>query len=203
VITVRGLEALDRETVIAAAGLRTGVNLFRLNLRGGLRGLCALPRVASATLRRVWPNGVDIVLQERTGLVLLPCGEGWVEVAGDGVALEIHSSAAGPGLPVLEGIEPATIAVGQRVPTAAAQTALMGLGAIQQADEEISSAILAAEGLQVTVPDGTVLYLGPPDVGLITRVNDAVRYLKSFRSRGLSLEYIDVRLPGQPVIKPR
>jgi cell division protein FtsQ len=203
VITVRGLEVLDRDTVLQAAGLRTGVNLFRVDLGAALRGLHGLPRVASASVRRVWPNGVDVTVKERTGLVLIPCGGGWVEVSGDGKALEIHPSSGGPRLPVLEGIEPTTIGVGETVPSTAAQRALMGIAVIRESGEEISSALIGGAGLEVVVPADTRLYLGAPDAGLVPRVHTAVSILKDLRSRGLGVVYIDVRLPGQPVIKPR
>jgi len=203
VITVRGNQALAREAVIEAAGLRTGTSLLRVRLGVARQALLELPRVKSATLRRVWPNGLDVLVVERTGVALLPCGQGWVEAAGDGMALELHTSASGVELPVLDGVEPATVGVGEIVPAAAARMALAGLEAFAAAGEGVSSARIAASDMEVTLPDGTAVYLGQADAGLAVRVETAVRIAAELRSRGLRVEYIDVRIPGQPVYKPR
>ncbi|OGS68221.1 MAG: hypothetical protein A2Y96_02705 [Firmicutes bacterium RBG_13_65_8] len=93
--------------------------------------------------------------------------------------------------------------MGETVPSVAAQAALAGIAVIRESGEEISSALIGGTGLEVVVPGGTRLYLGTPDAGLVPRVHTAVSILKDLRSRGLGVVYIDVRLPGQPVIKPR
>jgi cell division protein FtsQ len=202
-ITVDGCRELTREQVLDAAGLRFGVNILRVGLRAAASDLSRLPRVAQAEVSRVWPRGLQVVLVERTGLALLPCGSGWLEVAGDGVALQIHPTAQETGLPVLEGIEPALIGVGETVPGAAARAALDALAALEASGDTALRAVLAEPGLEIELADGTWLYLGPVTSGLQSRVGIALTILEELRARGQRVAYIDVRVPGQPLIKPR
>ncbi len=202
-VVVNGRQNLTREQVLAAAGLRLGVNILRVSPRAAAAALAHIPRVARAEVRRVWPRGLEVVLVERTGLALLPCGSGWLEVAGDGVALELYGSIEGAGLPVLEGIDPALIGVGETVPGLEARSALTALAALADRDEVPLRAVLAATGLEIELQDATWLYLGPANSGMEARIGVALAILEELRVRGQRAAYIDVRLPGQPVIRPR
>lgn len=202
-IVIEGRLHLTREEVIAAAAIRIGDNIVRFRPAAAQSALRRLPRVASAEVRRVWPRGVEIVLVERTGLAMLPCGTGWIEVAGDGVALQVHQSPGQTGLPVLEGVDAALVGVGERVPGAEAQTALEALGAALSRGEPARRAVLAPTGLELELMDGTWLYLGAAGSVVETRISVALAILEELRARGQRAAYIDVRVPGQPVIRPR
>lgn len=202
-IAVHGCVYLDREQVIESAGLRIGDNIIRFSPGAAETALRQLPHVAEVRVRRIWPRGVEIVLAERTGLALLPCGTGWVEVAGDGTALRVFQSLEGVSLPVLEGADATRVGVGEKVPGIEARTALAALAAVAARSEVPRRAVLAPAGLELELFDGTWLYLGAAHSVVETRVAVALAILEELRARGQRVAYIDVRVPGQPVIRPR
>jgi cell division septal protein FtsQ len=57
--------ALQREQILQAAGIRTGVNIFTIDSKGARNGLDQLPQVERAEIQRVLPNRVDITIIER------------------------------------------------------------------------------------------------------------------------------------------
>jgi cell division protein FtsQ len=57
--------ALQREQILHAAGIRTGVNIFTIDSKAARAGLDQLPQVERAELQRVLPNRVDITIIER------------------------------------------------------------------------------------------------------------------------------------------
>jgi cell division septal protein FtsQ len=202
-IVVEGHGYLSREDVLSAAGVRTGDRMITFRPAAARSSLLKLPHVAAAEVRRVWPRGVRIVLRERTGLALLPCGTGWVEVASDGVAIQLHVALEATGLPVLEGVDATLVGVGERVPGVNARTALEALAIAAARSEPARRAVLATTGLELELMDGTWLYLGAAGSVVETRISAALAILEELRARGQRAAYIDVRVPGQPVIRPR
>lgn len=63
-VEVVGAESLDPASIEALAGLR-GANIFDLDLDGARERIMKLPRVRDVSLKRLWPNGVRIALEER------------------------------------------------------------------------------------------------------------------------------------------
>lgn len=204
-VTVRGLGSLSREAVIATAGLELGTNLLRLRPAHMTRSLLAHPRIAAARVRLVWPRGVDLMITERRGICLVRCGDSWLEVAADGVVIAMHHpDAAGTlGLFELSGIEPSEVAIGGRLPGSGSIAALEALASIQASGEPVGRASLEGGGLEATLADGTILLLGPAGADLPVRTGVALALLAELRAAGRAVAYIDARIAGQPVIKPR
>jgi cell division protein FtsQ len=204
-ITVRGAQALSREAVIAAADLHPGASMLRLRPSTLRDRLLAHPRIAGAEVRLVWPRGLDVVVRERTSLCIIRCGDSWLEVAADAVVLAMHELQDGPGLGLfeLEGVDPTSVSIGGRLPGAGSAAALEALGSILAEGETLTAASLASGNLSATLGDGTVLLLGPAGADLSSRTRVALGLLAEIRAAGRPVAYIDARLPGQPVIKPK
>ncbi len=204
-ISVRGHQYLSEREVIIAAGLVPGQSMLRISLTDIASRLLSLPRVADVQVRRIWPRAVDVLIQERTGLLIVACGSGWLEVANDGVAIQIHESLteAPEHLFELRGFAPAEVALGVRLPGPEGLSATYALARLVDASESIEVAGFEDGGLEVHLRDKTMIYLGGAGSDLPDRASVAVGILAQLRATGQLVEYIDVRVPGQPVIKPR
>ena len=64
-LEVKSDGTLPPEMIIKAAGLQTGVNLFKLDLADAARRLEALPQIESVRLQRSFPSTVTIQIVER------------------------------------------------------------------------------------------------------------------------------------------
>lgn len=204
-VNVRGLDRLKREDIISAAALLEGQSMLRLDLDQIARRLLGLPRVAVVRVDRVWPRTLDIVIQERAGLMLVACGTGWLEVAADGVIIEIHEALelVHEGLFELTGFAPAQVALGARLPGPDGFAAAASLAVLAEAGEEIVLAAVDDGMLEVHLADLTTIYLGRSGSDLPHRARIALAILYELRATAQQVEYIDVRVPTQPVVKPR
>jgi cell division protein FtsQ len=207
-VTVRGTRVLSREAVVSASGVALGTKLWRVEPGRVARALLELPRVASASVQRLWPDRLLVTVVERTSLVLAPLLGQWLEVAEDGAVLEVHAappaaSPDGPVLPVLEGLEAGQLG---RLPADAkpeAVWALGGLGFLRRRELAVERARLGPRALEVVLADGTELFLGAPDADLKARAQDAAAILEELSLLGRKAARIDVSVRGKPVIRPR
>ena len=202
-VEVQGATLLDPGEIIAVAGVGTGSNLLLISQNAVAQRLRTLPRVASVLVRKFWPNHVVLEVEERRGMLLVPCGEVWFEVATDGMVIGLHHSAATGSMPLLTGMDAASLAVGAPLPGVTGSEVAQSLAMIISHGELLSGANVSAQGLRADLGDGTVLYLGQPGADLGSRTRTALEILAQLRQRGEPVEYIDVRVAGQPVVKPR
>lgn len=96
-VTVSGAAHLETRRAIrpVLAGLSGG--LFAVDLAAARRGFEALPWVRSASVRRIWPHGLAVTLEER-----VPAAA-WNDLALLDVHGEVFAAQPWPGLPRLSG----------------------------------------------------------------------------------------------------
>jgi len=85
-ITVRGATIVSISDVTAAAQVPLGTPLARVDVGAVKRRVEALPRVASAQVRRGWPHDLVIVVHEYTPAAVTLIGGQWQLVDPSGVA---------------------------------------------------------------------------------------------------------------------
>ncbi|HEY8552017.1 MAG TPA: FtsQ-type POTRA domain-containing protein [Thermaerobacter sp.] len=85
-LRIRGYERLDPATVRDLAGIPAGTLIWRVDPDAVARRLEAHPRVAGAVVRREWPRGLVIELQERATVAVLVERDGprWAELDAQG-----------------------------------------------------------------------------------------------------------------------
>lgn len=101
-LRIRGYQRLDPATIRDWAGIDAGTLIWRVDPGAVARRLEAHPRVAGAVVRREWPRGLVIELQERTTVALLvdPAQDRWAELDAQGRILAIGRGA--PQVPVAD-----------------------------------------------------------------------------------------------------
>jgi cell division protein FtsQ len=70
-VAVMGAPRTGADAVLSAAALPSGRNVWLLDTAGAERRVAALPWVASAQIRRAWPNRVSITVSERVAVARL------------------------------------------------------------------------------------------------------------------------------------
>ena len=185
-----------------ASGLRRGEPLVDVDEEAAARGVETLPWVASASVRRRWPDEVRIRVVERRAVAVAPGANGASSlVDGSGKVLE-QVPGPPPGMPVLTGLPPAG-PPGTTLPP----EAVAALSVAVALPAELRARILGVaptDGSRGEVeirldPEGSVR-LGPP-VDL-DRKFDAIRTV--FAQVDLAnLAVLDVRRPDSPVLTRR
>ena len=84
-VTVQGTSRLTVAQVLAAAHVKSGESLIRIDPSSIARRVEALPAVARATVSRSWPHRIVIDVVERKALAVVNAGSGPTLLDGDGV----------------------------------------------------------------------------------------------------------------------
>jgi cell division protein FtsQ len=101
VVVVVGSEHTPASQVIAVAGLKGKPPLLDVDPGAVAARVERLPWVRTAVVSRRWPDGVRIVVTERTPVAVASAGASWAEVDRTGRVLDV-STARPPGLPQVE-----------------------------------------------------------------------------------------------------
>jgi cell division protein FtsQ len=96
-IRVDGTSQVTAESVRAAANLRPGTPLMRIDLEGVRARVLADRRIGWASVSRVWPRTIAIQVRERTPAAVVSTASGWTVVDREGVGF-IDSGARPDGL---------------------------------------------------------------------------------------------------------
>jgi cell division protein FtsQ len=104
-LAVRGHRALDRETIIGAANVFTGMSIWRVSPSMVEDNVRALARVREATVWREFPDGVVITVSEREPAAIAVVDDGLHYVARSGRLLGPVRQTDGVDYPFLTGID--------------------------------------------------------------------------------------------------
>jgi cell division protein FtsQ len=106
-VQVTGPAGISRAEVIAAAGIRPGTPLIRIDPAAVARRVERITLVQSARVRRAWPDKIAISLQERTAVLAVASGRGYQLIDKFGVGLR-YVARRPSGMPVLRQPHPAS-----------------------------------------------------------------------------------------------
>jgi cell division protein FtsQ len=145
------------------------------------------------------PGTVRIKIEERDPAFVLSLGAArWTLDAGGNV---LSAGEAGRGLPVLAGVQVATIEPGIRLVTREAVDAIAVVNSLPESLRRQVQGVFAPtlERISLKLTDGTIVRYGAAeDIADKNAVLAAV--LKRIRAEGLPAAYVDVRVPSAPAI---
>ncbi len=202
-LKVEGLESRDESEVRAVFEADKGRSLAMLDIVERRQQLLAIQWVRAAWVSKVWPDGVRVVVRERTPVALVPIA-GAHEVRmidADGVLLT-YSSAGSDGLPVLTGID-AEMDLGARQDRVGLFMAVMDACSVQRFSERISEVNVAdlANAVVLAKHEGRLVQLELGHEHLRHRVEMFLTGVDSWQSALGPVKAVNLRLKGQiPVV---
>lgn len=202
-VTVTGSSVVPVSEILSRAGVRTGGSIFTVNQSSVLDDLRQDPRIAAASVSVLFPDRVFVTVRERTAAAALHVPGGYVLLCSDGVAI---APAATPGaLPALtvDRLDPSEVQAGTVVPSADAR---LGADVAASLPNDLRPDVAAlrvdqAGEVILYTRDGIAVRVGAGD-GLRDRLAQAAEVLAAVRSRGIRVEYVDLRFPGSVIVKP-
>ncbi len=199
-VKVVGNNALPVEELVQASGINTGVNIFRLDLKSSAGKVKAIPLIKSAEINRILPDTVEIIVEERQPLALLPVQNGFIQVDEDGVCLQ-KAELASSNIPVVTGINFKPPVPGERIVSESLKNGLTVIKGFPAGLLPMISEV-HVEGEQVVAYtlDGVQCRLGiPGDVqkkGVVF-----MKVLEELKGKGKKIIYIDLSRADSPVVK--
>jgi len=205
-VEVKGVETLTARHVEELAGVWRGANLLRLDLSEVVERLLAHPQIAAASVRRIWPNKLEISVEENIGLAVIPYHDGFVEIDGLGRVISIVHDFSRVNLPIITGVPLTQAYLGDTIIhplfAVAHQVVLNLPGSVRPSISEIH--VTANGFVNMTTTAGVLIRLGS-NAHTQSRLALLPAVLYAYKERGLSREttaYID--MTGEvPVYKGR
>ena len=197
-IDVRGNRQLSDEDVVRMSGAHVGNNLLTLSLEKVRRSLMRSPWVAAVDPIRSLPSTLVLRVTERSAVAWISDPGGYAALAGDGIVVE-RGTGSPDGL-VSIGSTTSSVPVGRRVHGLDAQ-----LRVTASLSSELRATVEAAnvEGneVELLLAGGAKVLYG--EVESLKAKNAALAsMLRYARKNQIEIEYLDVRSPAAPALRP-
>lgn len=205
-VVVLGNRDVSAETIKDLADIPSDASIWTLDLEGVAARVTRHPLVRSALVTRDWNRNVTVTVEERRPLAAIPYFDQFLVIDETGTVLFIARDPAQAPYPVVTGPEPLTDAAIGSAPAAGwlvgALDALFFLS--PEGRDRISEAHVDAGGAVILYTlDGARVLLGPADAGLGYKIRFLEAIFQDLEEKGTRAEYIDLRFPANPVIRPR
>jgi len=204
-VILTGNRFVSQAEVAAAIGAGAEPNLFRLPLEEARREVESIPWVRSASLRRVYPNRLQVDITERKPIAFVNLGGGVKLVDADGVTLDKPSDASFD-FPVLTGIDSSMSLKDRRARLAlfdqfAQELKLRVNGAAWVVSEADLSDLVDLKALLVEGRQTILVHFGDKDFG--QRFDTFLALLPQVQRASPSVDSVDLRYRGQVVVSPK
>lgn len=200
-IEVEGLQHLTYSELIQESGLNKGQNIFRIDTDQIKKRLLRDPLIEQIAVKRFMPHTIIIKIKERQPRALFLANSTLLVIDANGYCLDRLSAGRSYDLPVITGLKPISIELGERVSTS--EEIKLLLAALRPELQSFFSEFNLSEKNRIIAysREGIPVLLGSTE-DLEKKIAVAVSLLKSANSLP-PVEYIDVRAVNAPAIKYR
>jgi cell division protein FtsQ len=190
------IEQVTRAQLEDAAHTALAGNFFTVDLDAAQAQFEKLPWVRRAELRRHWPDGLDLVVEEQVAVARWRSGDGESRLVNDHG--EVFAAACEQPLPVLSGPQGSA-------PMVLARFREFGQGLAAIGRRPASVSLSAREAWQLKLDDGIVVELGRDDArhNLSDRLARFVTYFKpALEKVPMVAGVVDMRYPNGFTLRP-
>jgi cell division septal protein FtsQ len=204
-MVVRGNARLSTGEVLALVeGLR-GQNILAVDLEAWQRKLLSSPWVESATIRRLLPSTVEILVHERRPMGIGRLGTAMYLVDPKGVIIDEYGPAyADIDLPIIDGIG-APPRDGSIVDIARAEFAtrvVLALSARPELAQRVSQIDVSNLHDAVLILDGDPALLRVGDSDFVARLQQYIDLAPALHERLAGIDYVDLRFDERLYVRP-
>lgn len=205
-LVVRGQVRLSTGEVLALVeGLR-GQNILAVDLEAWQEKLLSSPWVESATIRRVLPSTVEIVVYERRPMGIGRLGTAMYLIDSKGVIIDEYGPAyADIDLPVIDGIGAPPHDGGSMVDVARAEFATRVIDALSTRPElarRVSQIDVSDLHDAVLILDGDPALLRLGDSEFVARLQQYIDLAPALHERLEGIDYVDLRFDERLYVRP-
>jgi cell division protein FtsQ len=203
-VRVYGAERVPQPELIQLAQIGRGMSLWRINVERVRMRLMRHPWIRDVLVRRAYPNEVEIIVYERHPYAMLESGSGYL-IDGEGYVLSQALPAEASKLPRLVVKLPHLPSLGERLADPSVEAGLRLLGHAHDSpffrDTVISQIdIIHPERIVVQTSRGKFI-VGSSVVDIEAKLDFFPAIDEAMRSSGRRVEYVDISLEHQIVVK--
>lgn len=192
-ISVSGNSYVTEEDICRIAGVYRGQHMFRVATDGAAQNLRWDLRIERATVRRTFPNGIVIEVEERRPVACVVCEFGFLDLDRKGMVLNAYRVRHLQTIPLLRGVEASGLYIGDTLEEAQALLALTYLAGLD------TLSLTELTELDLSDPQRVVAYTtggAQIRVGALERLERKAALTQSFlevlRTEKQPIEFIDL-----------
>ena len=205
-IVLHGNDRLSRGEAMALLGDLHGQNILAVRLEDWRQRLMASPWVEDATVRRVLPNTLDVLVRERTPIGIARLGRDLYLVDRRGVLIDEYGAGyADLDLPVIDGLGPPpgedALVMDERR-TALVVRLLADVASHSQLASRVSQIDVRDARDAVVLLDGDTVMLRLGDRDFAARLKDYLGVATALKDRMAAIDMVDLRLGERMYVRP-
>ena len=205
-LVVRGHQRLSTGEVLAIVDGLRGQNILTIGISEWQQKLLASPWVESATIRRVLPATLEIMVHERVPMGIGRIGTSLYLIDAKGVIVDEYGPAyADIDLPIIDGLATAPPDDGALIDVARTEFAERVIGALSTRPEiakRISQIDVTDLHDAVVILDDDTALLRLGDVDFVARLQQYLDLQPALRERLASIDYVDLRFDERLYVRP-
>jgi len=207
-INVIGNNLLKENQILSLSQVCTGQNLMRINKEDIIEKISVHPLIKEVNIKRKLPFTLEIIIKERKPVGLLVCQDGFIQISGEGYFLALVREIGDYELPVISGINIEQLpGPGQIIQNPGLLTAL---NIIKESEPSLLKNIAEiniadSKYILAYTMKGIEIRLGSSE-NMEKKLYNLNQILVDLINKGTmknSIEYIDLRFSGPPVIKKK
>ena len=205
-MVIRGQVRLSTGEVLALVDGLRGQNILAVDLEAWQERLLSSPWVESATIRRILPSTVEIVVHERRPMGIGRLGTAMYLIDPGGVIIDEYGPAyADIDLPVIDGIGASPRDGGSIVDVARAEFATRVIAALSTRPElarRVSQIDVSDLHDAVLILDGDPALLRLGDSEFVARLQQYIDLAPALHERLEGIDYVDLRFDERLYVRP-
>lgn len=132
-IVVKGNYFVSREDILRIAGIYRGQHVFEAETAKATKTLMKDLRIEQAVVRREFPNGITIDIEERRPVACVACEYGYLDIDRTGMVLRAYKTRPYQEIPLLTGVKVNDLYIGDRVKSDTIKAAAQYLSGLDDA----------------------------------------------------------------------
>ena len=205
-MVVRGHQRLSTGEVLSLVDGLRGENILRIRISEWQQKLLASPWVESATIRRVLPGTLEIVIHERAPMGIGRLGTSLYLVDAKGVIIDEYGPAyADIDLPIIDGLAAKPAGGGVQIDLARTDFAGRVIAALAPRPEllkRVSQIDVSDLHDAVVILDDDTALLRLGDADFVARLQQYIDLQPALRERLANIDYVDLRFDERLYVRP-
>lgn len=192
-ISVMGNSYIPAEDIFRIAGVHKGQHMFQVETGKAVQNLRKDLRIEQAAVKRTFPNGIIIEVEERRPVACVPCEFGFLDLDRNGMALNAYRVRHLQTIPLLVGVEVRDLYIGDKVQDEQTRLALEYLSML---DDQTLSQIVEMNLSNPQYVVARTTNAAEIRLGVLNRLEDKAHNTQSFvadlRVTQKPIKYIDL-----------
>ncbi len=203
---ILGETSLSKKEILELSKIDNDKNIYRISINKAEKNILSNPYIKSIKIKRKFPSTLIFSIKQRFEAAIIPVTGGYAIIDEDGFVLKIQTSVATMQKPMISGIKPVKVQLGQKIPLENEEQFSLILSMISVSQnarllESISDINLKnLNNIYMTTANGISVLLGD-GAGLNDKMLRLNKILVDLHTKGIHHGIIDMRYNSNPVYR--